>query len=738
MTSEKRRNALGLLAVLFAFAVSRGLYAAAGITFNAEILSSWHLIDPALLRADLWRSVFYLHSQPPLTNLLVGLALRIFPENYAALFHVVYYAAGMILAGAIYSLGIFMRFPVWLAASISALFALSPAAVLFEHFLTNAYPLAALLTLAGVFLYQFAVTKRKRWGIMFFSMLAVIALTWSLFHLIWLLGIAAGLYFLLGESRKVTLAALVPVLLVTGWYAKNAVITGDFTASTWAGMNLSRIATFRVAEHERKQLVEAGRLSPFALIPPFRNPYVYLKLLPDTPTTGVPILDTPETSLNTRNQHHLVYAEASRYYLKDALRLIVMKPGVYSRSVIQALYIYFHSASDYEFLESNRARIDRLDRTWDRLFYGQWQIGEAAGERLNQMKGDHIGWGIVAAFLTAIIGGIYFLRANRARLGEPVNLLALFMLYNILFVTIIGVTLEIGENNRFRFTVDPLILLLFVFTIQNIITLIQGAEKTTRFIDLTHQPLRGVGEQTMTESKDRSSFVERKTTPLPPRKMDTRGTLSATTMFFSFSALTVSMLGAGRLVFDVFSDGADSDLNGILIKIGVLGFAFMIGWTLALVSIRAFGNLVYPVIIKFYAWSCLAVVSLIYLKIVQSLFSPDVSAMRFWAYLVILLGGLAALLFLHLLIEDHDLRPFSIPLLAVSALHLSAIVRRYVFVANPNGDTLFGDFTVFVMMISIAALMLMRLGLFSPMRKQIHNWFAKNGNSNHNGGNGEN
>ena len=471
MTSEKRRNAFWLLALATVFGVSRIFYDATGITFQAEaIFGYWQMIDPKLLREDLWRSVFYLHSQPPLLNLFTGIILQSFPENYEAAFHGAYYLAGIFLAGAIYSLGISLRFPNWLAAALSAWFMVSPATVLYEHWIMYAYPLAAALTLSGVLLYQFIKTKKKRWGAVFFLLLAGIAMTWSLFHLIWLSGFVAILYAVWDERKKVILAALVPVLLVAGWYAKNAVIAGEFTASSWAGMSLSRIITFRVSEKERKQMVRSGQLSPFALIPPFRNPNVYLKLLPDTPKTGVPVLDNAETSLNRRNHHNLVYAEASRYYLMDAMRLIYGKPNIYLRSIVQAGYIYFHSASDYEFLIVNQARIATLDQTWNRLFYGQWQSAESAGERLSALTIEHTGWGIVAGFITAIAGGIKLLQKDRGRLHEPVNMLALFMVYNILFVTLIGNTLDLGENNRFRFTVDPLQLLLFVFVIRNIIS----------------------------------------------------------------------------------------------------------------------------------------------------------------------------------------------------------------------------------------------------------------------------
>ena len=107
--------------------------------------------------------------------------------------------------------------------------------------------------------------------------------------------------------------------------------------------------------------------------------------------------------------------------------------------------------------------------------------------------------------------------------------------------------------------------------------------------------------------------------------------------------------------------------------------------------------------------------------------------LHFWAYLVMLLGGLFVLLCLHLLVEDHDLRPFAIPLLIISVLQLFAIVIRYVFDKNPNGLMLFGDFTIFLVMISISALMLMHIGILSPVRELISALFDQNSNHNGNG-----
>ena len=147
--------------------------------------------------------------------------------------------------------------------------------------------------------------------------------------------------------------------------------------------------------------------------------------------------------------------------------MIRVKPGSYLRSIEQALYIYFHSPSDFELVGGNRKKIEAFDLWWNRVFFGQWQTNENSVERNSNMSGAHLSWGIIVVFLIAAVGGVNLLWKRRGQLAEPENMLLLFMLYNIFFVTVVGNLMDIGENNRFRFTVDPFILILFVFVIKN-------------------------------------------------------------------------------------------------------------------------------------------------------------------------------------------------------------------------------------------------------------------------------
>jgi hypothetical protein len=220
-------------------------------------------------------------------------------------------------------------------------------------------------------------------------------------------------------------------------------------------------------------------------------------------------------------------------------------------------------------------------------------------------------------------------------------------------------------------------------------------------------------------------FVERKTKPPSKKTVDMRGMLSIVTMLASLTSISIALGGGLKLVLDIFSEGLENSLGGMPVKVAVLGFAFLFGWVTGLISIRGFVNLFYPFIIKIYTWGCLVAVGFLYIKIIQKLYVHAYDGMRFGMYLVILLGGLFILFFLHLLVEDHDLRPFAIPLLIISVIHLFVIVYHYVFVGDADGIFALGDFTVFILMIVISGLMLMHIGIFSPMRDAISGLFSK-------------
>lgn len=208
-------------------------------------------------------------------------------------------------------------------------------------------------------------------------------------------------------------------------------------------------------------------------------------------------------------------------------------------------------------------------------------------------------------------------------------------------------------------------------------------------------------------------------------KLSQRGMLSLLMFLASIGALSFALIGGSKLVLDIFGVGLENSLATLPTKAFVIGLAYAVGWIAAMVAIRVYGNLVLPFIINFLMWGCLIGICALYVLILQRLYDQTYNLLRFWAYLLILAAGLAAMVGLHLIVEDHDLRPFSIPLLIISMIQLGLIVFRYVF-TPANSTYLWKDLLFFLAMAGCGFLMLAHIGLLTPVRTWLTNYFDRN------------
>lgn len=204
-----------------------------------------------------------------------------------------------------------------------------------------------------------------------------------------------------------------------------------------------------------------------------------------------------------------------------------------------------------------------------------------------------------------------------------------------------------------------------------------------------------------------------------------RGMLSILMLFASLGALSIALIAGARLIIDILGTGLEKSLPTLPTKALVIALAYGVGWIAAMIAIRVYGNLVLPFIINFMMWGCLVAVCALYLLVLYKMYDQTYNLLRFWAYLTIVAAGLGALVGLHLIVEDHDLRPFSIPLLVICMIHLGLIVFRYVFTeANPS--YLWTDLLFFLAMATFGYLMLAHIGLLTPLRRQLTSYFDRN------------
>ena len=481
-----------LVVVIAAFVLSRTGYYVAGVRFDASSLPwFWQFIDPALLKANLGQSLWYLHSQPPAFNLFLGIVLNLFPGHETAAFTSCYLLLGLVFAITLFLL--LRRFGVSdvLSAVVATVYIASPACVLYENWLFYTYPLTVLLLLAALFWHRFVSRGRFLDALLLLVAAAVLAMTWSLFHLVWMLGLVLALVLLRRRDwRKVLAAAAVPLFIVTLWYGKNLAQFGQFTGSTWFGINFSKMTNSMLTVPERRALYDNGTISAVSLVPPFSNPDKYYSAVPKPAPTGIPVLDQELKPSSIPSFNNAAFIAVSRQYGRDALRILNARPAAYRRGLAESYLIYFLPASAYLFLAGNAGHISALDRFASIAFNGRFSYHSDHSLRQTQPALYYqqallnTGWFLILAYIFVLAFGLFLLfRRSRSSffvlrssfLPPPSSFF--FFWFNVAWVTLVANAVEVGENNRFRFVTDPLV---FAFVAALAVGWLARRRKTTK------------------------------------------------------------------------------------------------------------------------------------------------------------------------------------------------------------------------------------------------------------------
>ena len=449
---EPQSGRFAIAVITAAFAVSRGVYWLLGYRFEMNV-SFVQYLDLGLLRFNLLQSIYYLHSQPPLLNLFLGLGLKLFSGSLPFVFQIIFWAMGLGLALCLYSLMIALGIPAWLSLAAVLSFELGPATLIYEGWFYSTYPTAVLLGAAALWLNRFLTSGRRIYGWAFSMAAALPVFLNSSFQPVWFAGVIGLLaWFAYRRLRPVLPLCGGLFALMLALVLKNGLVLGSFATSSWYGMNFARITTFQLPKAEREQLVRDGELSSLALVEPF-SPAVRFQA---RQKTGVPALDDDARRDGTTNYNSAAYLDASKIYLRDALWVVRNRPRAYWHGVVQAIEIYCEPAAtgldywigDLHFvMPLRRGNMGPWIAIYDRS--------------LRPVAIDGLQTSVVLLAVVPLLLCFYIVTLFRSRrhLG-PEGLTLLFATLAVLYVMATGVLLDVGENNRMRFVADPLLLVL--------------------------------------------------------------------------------------------------------------------------------------------------------------------------------------------------------------------------------------------------------------------------------------
>ena len=454
-----RSRLVGLAVITAAFITSR-LFA-----LNAGIFMHVHpdfvqLLDFPLLSSHLTQSIFYLHAQPPLLNLTLGLALKLFPNSYPIFFAVIFWLLGLLLALTLYNLMTGLGVPWWISLTLTVLFEISPATLLFENLYYDTYPVAFLLCYAAYSLNRFLRTGSRFHGKAFVVVLGLPMFLNPSFQIVWFLGVGGILLFLGYERIKPLVpTGLVILVLILSIYIKNLIVFGTFSTSSSLGMGITEMTTRQLPNAELNDLVKRHILSPFALLPPF--PVVEAI----APHTGVPVLDeTVDSGFGMRkpNTNCSEYIEVARSDLHDALWVIIHRPGAFAQGEWRGIKNYFDPAS-INLLYLQRNRILPWCKLYEGFLYPPGLPTFAVDPLMDTLIRAEPATGPPSTVLMIVFPGLALFAILKVvsswriqRLRDADGFTMLYIVLAILYLTPLGSLVTLGESNRYRYLLDPL------------------------------------------------------------------------------------------------------------------------------------------------------------------------------------------------------------------------------------------------------------------------------------------
>lgn len=414
-----------------------------------------HHLDPVWLETNLWESVYYLHMQPPLFNLILGVLLKLAPAGTeSTIFTAFFLLIALGIAATTYALMRRFSFSTKWAFVMTLLFMLAPQ----ERWMVYNIYLVTWILIGSALLFSRFITSRKIVHLLLFlGLMASVVWMRSFFHwIVWLGPLFLFTLWMVWSDKKlkkrgIKIAAITLLFFILAGlpYIKNRIEFGFLGGSSWLGMNIAHMTRY-IDDEIIQDHLNAGEITEIINIQRFSDVSVYQDYYDDTSTTGIAALDAPEKSNAVVNANHAIYLRTSDEYKQNTITLLKAHPTAYVKAVFNQMYI-FMGFIPYKYFDT----------------YPDWHINQITpSPTLNKFIGTIDTFVIPPLFffgfcLSIIALALHFLR-NMKRRKITDAALSGFMLWNIVYVFGIANAIELGEANFFRVTIDIFLLVGFM------------------------------------------------------------------------------------------------------------------------------------------------------------------------------------------------------------------------------------------------------------------------------------
>ena len=444
-----------------------------GQRFNTDYLNyGWQLIPWDVLSTDPLRSVFYLHIQPPIWNLFLGTTAWMSPFSDRVTLQVLMALIGFAVAWLAALLGQRLGLSRRVAVIVALIATLHPEVL--KGAFEPTYELATAALLLAVLIAVSDLTRKenvRRSLVILAIAVTVTALTRSLYHPAWALVIVIfGLWLMRRRInwKSSVLVLSIPVIFMGSWMAKNEVMFGHTTMSSWFGMNLQRAVIPVLPKDDLDEMYAKGQISDIAMIGPFGKYELYENVFEDCVPTrshrslAEPMRTTDQWSPNFNFECFLpLYDQAG----KDAIAVIKEHPEAWLEGRLWSLRTTIAVSPIPS--ESKSEVMTGLDRVFSiaRLDFGGVLSTKGWGTPIYGQLEAHADFGLMLIPMYLTIGWIglwQILQRLRRKQLSAASTIYVVGSFTVAFTVIVGAIAELGEQSRFRTMIDPIVTVMFL------------------------------------------------------------------------------------------------------------------------------------------------------------------------------------------------------------------------------------------------------------------------------------
>jgi hypothetical protein len=467
--SRLHKQHIALLAI--AFILSRGAALLVGMRYlSNESIWLIQLLSLDILRDHLLRGLLHLHAQPPLFNLLIGLALKTGGAHFGWVVLGVQMLFGLAAGIAVYLTLVSLGVRPWIGLIVSLLLLLNPSAILYEFdalYTSLVYALQCFIALA---VSRYVITRSNAALYWLMGLAVSLTLLRSSYQWLELIAIFALLWLQLPVNRRqIMRAGLAAVLLSMLWPAKNYILFHHFSSSTWGPYSLSRMWRGSPVVRARPDAVPTMASSTILDMQP------WLRTWQTTPTGYPELDDLGKATAGATNWNSLAMLRMREAQAHDIAYLARHDPGTYLHSVSVDVFYYFQPTTDYLILNDQKklpfwnpswqlyGKLEPIDRPLRRICCNIFGFRPPYSGSMNgratlwwRIRGMAAGSVLLYAINFACL--LSFLFWRRLWAANPDRRIALsLMILTIAYAFVVYALLEFGENMRFRYETDALV-----------------------------------------------------------------------------------------------------------------------------------------------------------------------------------------------------------------------------------------------------------------------------------------